>query len=107
VFFYREFDEVLKVLKWPFTSGSTAPSLASNSDMFQTLENLFLLLLHVNKALEPGDGEQVENISLPMELLLQPLQKRFQYHFYGKRQTNNIEKVKKYMKFLSRSDLLA
>jgi hypothetical protein len=35
-----------------------------------------------------------------MELLLRPLRKRFQYHFYGKRQTNNLEKVQcKYIKF--------
>ena len=46
---FREFDEVLKVLKWPFTSGSTAPSLAANSNVFQTLENLFLMLLHVSE----------------------------------------------------------
>jgi hypothetical protein len=49
VFPSREFDEVLKVLKWPFTSGSTAPSLAANSNVFQTLENLFLLLLQVSE----------------------------------------------------------
>lgn len=46
---YREFNEVLAVLKWPFTSGSTAPSLASNLSVFQTLETLFLMLLQVSE----------------------------------------------------------
>jgi hypothetical protein len=49
ILLFREFDEVLKVLKWPFTSGSTAPSLAANSNVFQTLESLFLLLLQVSE----------------------------------------------------------
>ncbi|CAB4002313.1 RAD50-interacting 1-like, partial [Paramuricea clavata] len=90
----KEFDEVLKVLKWPFTSGSTAPSLAANSNVFQTLESLFLLLLQVSEieALATSNGERTGIISLPMELLLRPLRKRFQYHFYGKRQTNSLEK---------------
>ncbi|XP_028395357.1 RAD50-interacting protein 1-like [Dendronephthya gigantea] len=90
----KEFNEVLGVLKWPFTSGSTAPSLASNLSVFQTLESLFLMLLQVSeiKAMETSDGKTAENISLPMDFLLQPLRKRFHYHFYGKKQTNNLEK---------------
>lgn len=30
---------------------------------------------------------------LPIMLLVQPLKKRFQYHFYGNKQTNSLEKV--------------
>jgi hypothetical protein len=42
-----------------------------------------------------------------MELLLRPLRKRFQYHFYGKRQTNSLEKVEyKYIRFQIRWYLL-
>lgn len=29
----------------------------------------------------------------PIDLLVRPLRKRFRFHFYGKKQTNNIEKV--------------
>lgn len=30
---------------------------------------------------------------LPMMLLVEPLKKRFKYHFYGSKQTNSLEKV--------------
>lgn len=32
------------------------------------------------------------SLSLPIRLLVQPLQKRFFYHFYGTRQTNRIDR---------------
>ena len=50
--------------------------------------------LVVSQAVETAGEGQTRNISLPMDLLIQPLRKRFQYHFYGKRQTNNLEKVR-------------
>ena len=30
---------------------------------------------------------------LPLDLMLKPLRKRFRYHFYGKKQTNDLSKV--------------
>lgn len=30
---------------------------------------------------------------LPMQLLLEPLRKRFKFHFYGNKQTNSLDKV--------------
>ena len=43
--FYSEFDDVMKALKWPFTSLSTAPPLSTSSDDYSRLENVFVLLL--------------------------------------------------------------
>lgn len=34
--------------------------------------------------------------SLPIELLIQPLKKRFLYHFYGNRKTNRIDRPEWY-----------
>lgn len=32
---------------------------------------------------------------LPLQILLKPFQKRFVFHFYGSKKTNNLDKVKK------------
>lgn len=48
-FFCREFDEIMKALKWPFTSLSTAPPLSTTSDDYSRLENAFILLLKLQQ----------------------------------------------------------
>lgn len=35
-------------------------------------------------------------LSLPFQLLLKPLQKRFIFHFYGNKKTNSLDKVCKH-----------
>ena len=50
--FYSEFDDVMKALKWPFTSLSTAPPLSTSCDDYSKLENVFILLLKL-QALYP------------------------------------------------------
>jgi len=44
-----EFDEIMKALKWPFTSLSTAPPLSTTSDDYTRLENAFILLLELQQ----------------------------------------------------------
>lgn len=44
-----EFDDVMKVLKWPFTSVSNAPPLSTTSDDYSRLENVFVLLLKLQE----------------------------------------------------------
>jgi len=44
-----EFDEIMKALKWPFTSLSTAPPLSTTSDDYSRLENAFILLLKLQQ----------------------------------------------------------
>ena len=42
---------------------------------------------------EVVDGDVSNRLLLPLELMLQPLRKRFQYHFMEDRKTNSLEKV--------------
>lgn len=44
-----EFDEIIKALKWPFTSLSTAPPLSTTSDDYSRLETAFILLLKLQE----------------------------------------------------------
>lgn len=43
----------------------------------------------------PGQS-QTPPLSLPIQIMLLPLSKRFRYHFTGNRQTNNLTKVRDY-----------
>ncbi|XP_074606073.1 RAD50-interacting protein 1-like isoform X2 [Acropora palmata] len=93
-----EFDDVMKALKWPFTSLSTAPPLSTSSDDYSRLENVFILLLKL-QALKKTWLEKPEvqrEILLPLDWLLKPFRKRFNFHFYGNKQTNNLEKPEWY-----------
>ncbi|EDO38509.1 predicted protein, partial [Nematostella vectensis] len=96
-----EFDEITKMLKWPFTSQSTAPPLSTKSDTFTRLERIFLLLLKLQNFKTPSNEgsestEKERELPLPLDWLLKPLRKRFKFHFYGKKQTNNLEKPEWY-----------
>ncbi|KAK3717328.1 hypothetical protein QZH41_011566, partial [Actinostola sp. cb2023] len=95
-YFLSEFEEVTNALKWPFTSLSTAPPLSTTSEVYHKLERLFILLLKLQdfKCYDVNnENKNARNeILLPIDWLLKPLRKRFRFHFYGKKQTNNIAK---------------
>eukprot|EP00057_Strongylocentrotus_purpuratus_P024043 XP_011678517.1 PREDICTED: RAD50-interacting protein 1 isoform X3 [Strongylocentrotus purpuratus] len=101
-----EFEEVLKLLGWPFVS-STAPLPAANlTELTAKLKVLLLQLikLQLPEALAAEDETSQDYLIipgstpllLPLQLLLQPLKKRFKYHFYGKKLTNSIDKPEWY-----------
>lgn len=52
-----------------------------------TLKNLIFFVGVLSKFQQPP---------LPIELLIQPLKKRFLYHFYGNRKTNRIDRPEWY-----------
>ncbi|XP_022790195.1 RAD50-interacting protein 1-like [Stylophora pistillata] len=96
-----EFDEIMKALKWPFTALSTAPPLSTTSDDYSRLETVFILLLKLQKFKEISTGntsldENKSEILLPLDWLLKPFRKRFRFHFYGNKQTNNPQKPEWY-----------
>jgi len=93
-----EFDDIMKALKWPFTSLSTAPPLSTTSDDYSRLENVFILLLKLQefKRTSSDNSDDKTEILLPLDWLLKPFRKRFLFHFYGNKQTNNLEKPEWY-----------
>ncbi|XP_063961152.1 RAD50-interacting protein 1-like isoform X1 [Lytechinus pictus] len=101
-----EFEEVLKLLGWPFVT-STAPVPAANqSELSAKLKILLsqLIKLQLPEGLAAEDTTSQDYLIipgstpllLPLQLLLQPLKKRFKYHFYGKKLTNSIDKPEWY-----------
>ncbi|XP_040450305.1 RAD50-interacting protein 1 [Falco naumanni] len=107
-----DFEEVLTQLRWPFVGppqsqafGLAAP--ASAPDVYNNLEMLFcqLLKLQTSDELLTTPKQFPEKYSLPpsppiilpIQIMLNPLQKRFKYHFTGNKQTNVLNKPEWYL----------
>ncbi|KAJ8262346.1 hypothetical protein GJAV_G00165400 [Gymnothorax javanicus] len=99
-----DLQEVLTQLQWPFLSppvDSLSPP-ANAQELYSQLELLVPQLL----SLQPSDDLIAEKkpqpsravlpqdtpISLPIQIMILPLSKRFRYHFTGNRQTNSLNK---------------
>ncbi|XP_030631915.1 RAD50-interacting protein 1 [Chanos chanos] len=104
-----DFEEVLTQLHWPFISPPT-PSLspsANTQELHGQLEPLVsqLLSLQISDDLISETPQQMSRLgippspplSLPIQIMLQPLSKRFRYHFTGNRQTNSLSKPEWYL----------
>ncbi|XP_061874958.1 RAD50-interacting protein 1 isoform X2 [Colius striatus] len=102
-----DFEEVLAQLHWPFVGppqsqafGLAAP--AGASDVYSNLEMLFCQLLKLQTSKPKQLPEKYSlppspPIILPIQIMLNPLQKRFKYHFTGNKQTNVLNKPEWYL----------
>ena len=99
---HSDYSAVLSELNWPVSSSQSSHSLNTTCDeQTQTFSNLFTLLLKLDPHWPPeenstrGTKEKTlhDPLILPLEYLVQPLRKRFRYHFMGDRRTNCLEKV--------------
>uniref|UniRef100_A0AAY4B996 RAD50-interacting protein 1 n=1 Tax=Denticeps clupeoides TaxID=299321 RepID=A0AAY4B996_9TELE len=103
-----DFGEVLTQLHWPFTSPPT-PSLtapANGQELGTQLEVLVSQLVALQSSYpapllegwysRPGVAHS-SPLSLPIQIMLLPLNKRFRYHFSGNRQTNSLNKPEWYL----------
>nr|CAD7409598.1 unnamed protein product [Timema poppensis] len=97
--FSAEFEEVLKLIKWPFVSSNNVLSTptAESLQRLQLLSEYLLQLqlpdsLTVRPEVTSAFLMDFAPLTLPMTLLLRPLKKRFLFHFYGTKQTNRPDK---------------
>ncbi|KAM4615572.1 RAD50-interacting protein 1-like [Polymixia lowei] len=103
-----DFEEVLTLLHWPFISPPTQ-SLAPPANALEISSQLDLLASQLI-ALQTSDDlisekvsgsrpglSSVPPLSLPIQIMLLPLVKRFRYHFTGNRQTNSLSKPEWYL----------
>ncbi|KAL7828010.1 hypothetical protein AOLI_G00311620 [Acnodon oligacanthus] len=104
-----DFEEVLTQLHWPIVSPPTqslSPP-ANAQELSSQLELLVSQLLSLQTAddlisekkeapTRPG-LPQTPPLSLPIQIMLLPLSKRFRYHFTGNRQTNSLSKPEWYL----------
>lgn len=89
---------MLKAIKWPFVSANFSLVLPLPGNI-QKLQIIVEYLLQIEIPSESADPDlrsalltDFQPLSLPIQLLVDPLRKRFLYHFYGARQTNRVDK---------------
>uniref|UniRef100_A0AAZ3PMR4 RAD50-interacting protein 1 n=1 Tax=Oncorhynchus tshawytscha TaxID=74940 RepID=A0AAZ3PMR4_ONCTS len=99
-----DFEELLIQLHWPFISPPTQSlsTPANAQELHSQLELLVaqLLSLQTSDDLISEKPTSVSRVglppttplSLPVQIMLLPLSKRFRYHFTGNRQTNSLNK---------------
>ncbi|KAF7693960.1 RAD50-interacting protein 1 [Silurus meridionalis] len=104
-----DFEEVLTQLHWPIVSPPTQSlsPLANAQELNSQLDLLVsqLISLQTSDDLISEKKEvpilpslsQTLPLSLPVQIMLQPLSKRFRYHFTGNRQTNSLNKPEWYL----------
>uniref|UniRef100_A0AAR2JBT6 RAD50-interacting protein 1 n=1 Tax=Pygocentrus nattereri TaxID=42514 RepID=A0AAR2JBT6_PYGNA len=104
-----DFEEVLTQLHWPIVSPptQTLSPPANAQELSSQLELLVsqLLSLQTSDDLISEKNEtptrpglpQTPPLSLPIQIMLLPLSKRFRYHFTGNRQTNSLSKPEWYL----------
>ncbi|KAL1457966.1 hypothetical protein WDU94_008144 [Cyamophila willieti] len=102
------FEESIKSIKWPFTSSNvSAIQRVPSHEVLLKFKKKLKTLLHIQypsklQLLDPPPTSSSSSISfppstLPISLLLKPLQKRFLFHFAGSKQTNRIDKPEWYL----------
>ncbi|KAM3587503.1 uncharacterized protein V6R79_007175 [Siganus canaliculatus] len=104
-----DFEKVLTQLHWPIISPPTqtltptANSQEINSQLELLVSQLLALQTSYPFALDTSSpptqvvGSTTPPLCLPIQIMLQPLSKRFRYHFYGNRQTNCLSKPEWYL----------
>ncbi|XP_008399772.1 RAD50-interacting protein 1 [Poecilia reticulata] len=111
-----DFEKVLAQLQWPvITPNQSVTPPANHQELSSQLEGLLLQLLALQtsddlisqkasastQGAPPGSSSTLSPAALPLclpiQIMLQPLTKRFRYHFYGNRQTNSIHKPEWYL----------
>lgn len=100
--FGSEFKKVLGNLHWPVSSTNLSTPVAQSPDVLNKFNQLFMSLTKIAlpdeyvKTQDVKDTIEDTSLLLPMQLMLQPLQKRFIFHFMGKKATNRIDKPEWY-----------
>uniref|UniRef100_A0A4W6EI85 RAD50-interacting protein 1 n=1 Tax=Lates calcarifer TaxID=8187 RepID=A0A4W6EI85_LATCA len=108
-----DFEKVLTQLHWPIISPPTQSltPTANCQEISSQLELLVTQLLALQTSypsvwastpqcfagVYSTPASQGPPICLPIQIMLQPLSKRFRYHFYGNRQTNSLSKPEWYL----------
>ncbi|XP_035538245.1 RAD50-interacting protein 1 [Morone saxatilis] len=113
-----DFEKVLTQLHWPIISPPTQSltPTANCQELNSQLELLVTQLLALQTSddllsqralassvpsVQPASSatppSQAPPLCLPIQIMLQPLSKRFRYHFYGNRQTNSLGKPEWYL----------
>ncbi|CAN9105914.1 unnamed protein product [Alternaria sp. RS040] len=92
--FSADLDRTLKKIHWP-TPKATVPSQLHEeweTAIVKLLDLQLPELQGMSYASGPGDKVKLPPVLFPIEVLVQPLEMRFRYHFDGDKPTNRIDR---------------
>ena len=92
--FAQELEDVLKKVKWPRKdidlNGMPGQEWAAGVERLLELQEPELVAHEAKTPVPFEDRDQL--VLLPLEIMVKPLQLRFQYHFEGEKATNRLDK---------------
>ncbi|XP_050299116.1 RAD50-interacting protein 1 [Anthonomus grandis grandis] len=99
----KDFELILKQMKWPFLSANfnLVTPIEANVHRLQIVAEYLVQIeippeVNVTFEIPSGVLSDFSPPCLPIQLLIEPLKKRFMYHFYGNRKTNRPDKPEWY-----------
>lgn len=105
--FSAELEQLLKKIYWPRADATIPPNL--QQDWEKSIGKLLDLQKPELEALESAattkDKNKAPAVLLPLEVLVQPLEMRFRFHFEGDRPTNRLDKPEYFLSYVA--DLLS
>lgn len=101
--FSSHLDQVLKKIHWPTPKATIPTQLREEWEtaMVQLLQLQMPELEGVNYASIPGDKIKLPPVLFPLEVLVQPLEMRFRYHFEGDKPTNRIDRPEYFLSHIT------
>ncbi|KAI4955631.1 hypothetical protein J4E91_001492 [Alternaria rosae] len=101
--FATDLDRTLKKIHWP------TPKAAIPSQLQEEWETAIVKLLDLqlpelqgmSYASGPGDKVKLPPVLFPIEVLVQPLEMRFRYHFDGDKPTNRIDRPEYFLSHIT------
>ncbi|CAF0708520.1 unnamed protein product [Brachionus calyciflorus] len=94
-----EFENSLSNLGYPQSTSFVSPTEGSeNKERFEiSLKESIKYLLIIDESIDEDNEALTDKINTVIDLLVQPLSKRFKFHFFTSRRTNDLSKPEWYL----------
>ncbi|KAF2129786.1 hypothetical protein P153DRAFT_366295 [Dothidotthia symphoricarpi CBS 119687] len=101
--FAADLDALLKKIHWPTPTAAVPPQLREEWDaaVVKLLRLQMPELEGMAYASGPGDKVKLPPVLFPLEVLVQPLEMRFRYHFEGDKPTNRIDRPEYFLSHIT------
>jgi hypothetical protein len=101
--FSSRLQQVLSKIHWPTPKASIPPQLQDEWDaaIVKLLELQLPELEGMTYASRPGDKVKLPPVLFPLDVLVQPLEMRFRYHFEGDKPTNRLDRPEYFLSHIT------
>ncbi|KAH9880167.1 hypothetical protein J1614_002193 [Plenodomus biglobosus] len=101
--FSTDLELVLKKIRWPMPKANIPAALQDEWEaaVVKLLDLQMPELEGVSYASGPGDKVKLPPVLFPMQVLVEPLEMRFRYHFDGDKATNRIDRPEYFLSHIT------